>query len=273
MEIRNKVAVVTGAAHGIGRETARQLLEAGARVCICDFNREALERTAEELRAHGEVLVAMHADVSNLADMQRFAAAVHEHTTAVDILINNAGVGLAGSFQETTLEDWDWIIGINLKGVVQGLHVFLPPMLERGGQGHIVNLSSMAGYWVGPGLTAYLSTKFGVFGLSEALREDLHGTPIRVSTICPGVIHTNIIATSRIRNSDVPEEMRAKVDEAYRKRNYGPERVAAAILKAIRKGRYIVPVSPEAWAMYYLTRFSPRLARFVARRVVKAMMH
>jgi len=272
MDIQGKVAVVTGAASGIGKETAKCLARKGARLCLCDVQEDALAAAATEIAESGEVLVALRADVSQQSDMEAFAAAVHEHCAAVDILVNNAGVGLAGSFQETTLEDWDWIVSINLKGVVHGLHCFLPAMLDRGTAAHIVNVSSMAGYWVGPGLTAYLSTKFAVFGLSEALREDLHWTGIGVSTICPGVIQTNIIQTSRIRNSDKPEAMRAKVNAAYRKRNYGPEKVASAIVTAIEKNRRIVPVAPESWAMYYLTRLSPTLARFVARRVVKSMM-
>jgi len=271
MEIRGSIAVVTGAAHGIGKETARGLAREGARLCLCDVNAEALEQTAEELRQEGEVLVVQKADVSNLVDMEAFADAVHAHGPAA-ILVNNAGVGLAGSFQQTTLEDWDWIVSINLKGVVHGLHCFLPRMLEAGAPGHIVNVSSMAGYFVGPGLTAYLATKFGVFGLSEALREDLHGTGIGVSTICPGVIHTNIIRTTRIRNSDNPDAMRTAIDKSYKKRGYGPDRVGAAIVRAIRKNRRIVPVSPESWATYYLTRWWPALSRRIARRVVSTMM-
>jgi NAD(P)-dependent dehydrogenase (short-subunit alcohol dehydrogenase family) len=144
-------------------------------------------------------------------------------------------------------------------------------MVARGQRAHVVNVSSLAGYFVGSGLSAYLTTKFAVFGLSEVTREDLRGTGIGVSTICPGIIKTNIVSSSRYRGFDDSTAMSRQIDTAYKKRNYGPERVAAAILKAIQHNRKIVPVSPESWALYYLTRFNVPFSRWIGVQIVKNM--
>lgn len=269
-DLRDKLALVTGAGSGIGRETARALAAKGARVIICDVNDAALADVSSELGA--QCLLAERVDVSDREAMRAFAGNVHAAHGPLDILINNAGVGISSSVLNTTLEDWDWVIDINLKGVVHGLHFFLPPMVERGQRGHVVNVASLAGYFVSTGLSAYLTTKFAVFGLSEATREDLRGTGIGVSTVCPGVIKTNIVATSRYRGVEDTQAMSAHVDATYKKRNYGPERVAAAIVKAIEHNRNIVPVSPESWLLYYVTRLNVPLSRWVGRLMIKGMM-
>lgn len=269
-DLNGKLALVTGAGSGIGRETAKALAASGARLILCDVNEAALAGVAEELGA--ACVLSRVVDVSKVEAMRAFADEVHAAHGALDILVNNAGVGISSSVLNTTLEDWDWVIGINLKGVVHGLHFFLPPMVARGTRAHVVNVSSLAGYFVGPGLSAYLTTKFAVFGLSEVTREDLRGTPIGVSTICPGIIKTNIVSASRYRGVDDEQGMSRHIDMVYRKRNYGPERVAAAVVKAIRLNRKIVPVSPESWALYYLTRFSVPLSRWVGVQMVKNML-
>jgi len=272
MIIRGKLALVTGAASGIGRETAKALAREGAKLILCDVNAEGLGEIEGEINGLSSCVLARVVDVSDPAAMRAFADEVHAAHGALDILVNNAGVGISSSVLSTTLEDWDWVIAINLKGVVHGLHFFLPPMVDRGQGGHVVNVSSMAGYFVATGLTAYLATKFGVFGLSEATREDLRGTGIGVSTICPGVIRTGIVGASRFRGVDNADAVRAHIDQEYRKRDYGPERVAAAIVKAIRHNRKIVPVSPEAWLAYYLTRFNVPLSRWLAGKVTEKML-
>lgn len=268
-DIQGKLALVTGAGSGIGRETAKALARAGARLIVCDVNEAGLAGIAGEL---GQACVMSRAvDVSQAQAMEALAKDVHAEFGPLDILVNNAGVGISSSVLNTTLEDWDWVIGINVKGVVHGLHFFLPPMVARGQRAHVVNVSSLAGYFVGSGLSAYLTTKFAVFGLSEVTREDLRGTGIGVSTICPGIIKTNIVSSSRYRGFDDSTAMSRQIDTAYKKRNYGPERVAAAILKAIQHNRKIVPVSPESWALYYLTRFNVPFSRWIGVQIVKNM--
>jgi NAD(P)-dependent dehydrogenase (short-subunit alcohol dehydrogenase family) len=272
MDVSNlagKSALVTGAASGIGKETALVLARRGADLVICDLNSEGLEETANEIRSLGRSILSGRVDVANREEMGRFAARVHAEAGVPDILMNNAGVGLGGGFLHTSLDNWDWIIGINLMGVIHGCHFFVPKMVERG-SGHVINVSSAAGYTAAEALAAYCTTKFAVLGLSEALRDELKPHGIGVTAICPGIINTAITRSSRIVGPDASQEMRQQMIEAYERRGYGPERVAANILKAVQRNRAVAPISPEAWGLYYLKRFAPgllaRLSRFATDR-------
>ena len=260
-----RTVLVTGAASGIGRETALALARAGANLVVCDVNGAAVEQTAADARALGRSVLVRTVDVSRRDAMAAFAADVQAEVGAVDILMNNAGVGLGARFLDTTLEDWEWVIGINLWGVVLGCHFFVPPMVARGTGGHVVNVSSAAGFLATAPLLAYATTKFAVFGLSEALRDELHPHGIGVTTICPGIINTPITRTSRMRGRMASDAGRAALVAAYEKRNYGPQHVADAIVQAIARNRTVVPVSPEAWAMYWLKRLAPGLTALVNR--------
>ncbi len=259
MDISNmtgKAALVTGAASGIGRETALALARRGADLAICDINQKALTEVAKEIEATGRKVIQRRVDVAKAEDMAAFAEAVHAEVAAVDVLVNNAGVGLGGGFLHTGLEDWNWVVGINLWGVVYGCHYFLPPMVERG-SGHVVNIASAAGLVATEALCAYSTTKFAVVGLSESLRDELANYGIGVTAVCPGIINTPITQSSRMVGPMATDDNRAEIVSAYQRRNYGPERVAANILKAIEKNRAVAPVSPEAWWMYYMKRFFP----------------
>jgi NAD(P)-dependent dehydrogenase (short-subunit alcohol dehydrogenase family) len=263
VELRGKLALVTGAASGIGRETALAFARAGADVVVCDVNEPGVEETAAAARALGRTAFARRIDVASREEMRAFAAEVHREHEAVDVLVNNAGVGLGGGFLDTSLEDWGWVLSINLWGVIHGCHFFLPAMVARGRGGHVVNVSSAAGLVATAPLAAYSTTKFAVFGLSEALRDELHAHRIGVTAVCPGIINTPITASARMRGRVATDEARARLVAAYQRRNYGPERVAAAIVKAVARNRPVVPVSPEAWILYFMKRLSPRLtARF-----------
>ncbi len=269
MDVSNlsgKMAVVTGAASGIGRETALELARRGADLALCDVDQDGLESVASEVEALGRKAIRRTADVASSAEMERFAAAVHAEVDAVDILVNNAGVGVGGGFLHTSLEDWEWLIGINLKGVIHGCHFFLPPMVERR-SGHVVNVASAAGFVATEALSAYSTTKFAVVGLSEALHEELSHYDIGVTTICPGVINTAITRSSRMVGPMATEEARDEVVRAYERRNYGPELVAKNILHAIGRNRAVTPVSPEAWTMYFAKRFAPRATAWLVRAV------
>jgi NAD(P)-dependent dehydrogenase (short-subunit alcohol dehydrogenase family) len=258
--LAGKTALVTGAASGIGRETALAFARRGADLFLCD----GLAETEGRARALGREVFRRRVDVASREEMSTFAEAVHERVPAVDILVNNAGVGIAGGFLHTSLDDWEWILGINLTGVVHGCHFFAPAMVERGRGGHIVNVSSLAGYVASEALAVYATTKFGVFGLSEALRDELAPHGIGVTVVCPGIIDTPITGSTRLRGPVMnrPGE-RERMIEIYRRRGYGPDRVAANILKAIAHNRAVAPVSPEAWVAYYLKRFAPGLVRWI----------
>lgn len=256
-DLRGKMVVVTGAASGIGKETALAFARRGAALAICDVNETGLAETERQIQAVGREVVTRRVDVANAEQMREFAAAVHGRVEAVDIVMNNAGVGLGAEFLDTSLEDWDWIIGINLRGVIHGCHVFVPPMVKRGRGGHVINVASAAAYVASEPLIAYCTTKFGVLGFSEALRDELRRHGIGVTAICPGIINTPITQTSPLRGPNATEELRRQMVELYQRRNYGPERVARNILKAVQRNRLVAPISPEAWAMYFLKRFAP----------------
>ncbi len=257
-----KKTLITGAGSGIGRATAFELAKGGAHLILCDLNGATVERTALLARDLGATAEAHVVDVSDWDDMQALAAKVHKAHGALDILVNNAGVGLGGDFLSTPIEDWQWVIGINLFGVVHGCKLFAPAMVERRA-GHIVNVASAAGYYAAPDMTAYSASKHAVMGLSEALRAELAAHGVGVSSICPGIINTNIVASGRMRGSTGAAQ--DKIAALYRRRNYGPEHVAAAISAAIRYNRAVTPVSPEAWLLYGAKRFTPGILDRVGR--------
>lgn len=259
----NKKTLITGAGSGIGRATALLLAKQQAHLILCDLNKNSVEQTAEQAQSFGAAGVETHiVDVSDWDDVQSLARRVNNSHGAVDILVNNAGVGLGGDFLSTPIEDWHWVLGINLMGVVHGCKAFLPAMIEQR-KGHVVNTASMAGYYAAPDMTAYSASKHAVMGLSESLRAEVAEHGIGVSAICPGVINTNIVSAGRMNGATgVAQD---KLVALYQKRNYGPEGVAKAIASAIENNRAVVPVSPEAWMMYGIKRFTPGILDLASR--------
>jgi NAD(P)-dependent dehydrogenase (short-subunit alcohol dehydrogenase family) len=265
--LQGRTVLVTGAGSGIGRETALLAARRGADVAICDVDEAGLADVEASAQAFGRSVLARRVDVADREQMRGFADAVHEEAGVVDLLVNNAGVGLGAGLLESELEDWDWIVAINIMGVVHGCHFFLPPMVERGQGGHVANLSSAAGFYATPSLVAYSATKFAVLGLSESLREELQPHGIGVTAICPGIINTPITSSARMRGAAAEPGARERIVAMYRRRNYGPDRVARNILKAVERNRSVAPISPEAWVAYAMKRVSPRLAGWTARRM------
>jgi len=268
-KLRGKTAVVTGAASGIGRASALAFARRGAGLALCDVNEAGLGEVAEQIRGLGCEVFTRQVDVASREQMRDFADAVHERVEAVDILMNNAGVGLGAGFLDTTLDDWEWILGVNLRGVIHGCHFFLPAMVRRGRGGHVVNVSSSAGFAPSELLLAYCTTKFAVLGMSESLRDELSRYDIGVTAVCPGIINTAIVESARVRGEQASESARQRSIEAFRRRNYTPERVAENILKAVQKNRAVAPIAPEAWLMYYLRRFTPGVLAWVNHRLTE----
>lgn len=268
--LRGRTVLVTGAGSGIGRELALLAARRGADLVVCDVDEPGLAEVESAVRDRGPGVLARQVDVASREQMRDFAEAVHAEAGPVDLLINNAGVGLGAGFLDTELEDWDWILGVNVLGVVHGCHFFVPRMVERGAGGHVVNLSSMAGFFATPSLSAYSATKFAVLGFSEALREELRPHGIGVTAICPGLINTPITRTARARGSLADPAARERAVALYARRGYGPDRVARNILRAVERDRTVVPVAAEAWIAYALKRVSPRLAGWAARRLAAA---
>jgi NAD(P)-dependent dehydrogenase (short-subunit alcohol dehydrogenase family) len=259
-----KTALVTGAGSGIGRETALAFARRGADLVICDIDEAGMQSTAGAIEALGREAETHRVDVASREEMQAFADAVHAKRPAVDILMNNAGVAIGGPFLDTTLPDWDWILGINLMGVIHGCHLFVPAMVRRGAGGHVINVSSAAGYSASSMLAAYNATKFGVLGLTEALWEELSPHGIGVTAICPGLIDTPITRAARLVGEMDKPEVREEMVSGYQRRGYGPERVAENILKAVQRDRLVAPISVEAWGLYYLKRWAPWLLRRIS---------
>ena len=255
-QLKGRWVLVTGAGSGIGRASAIAFAHRQANLILCDQNETSLKDITTSLRESGTQCISHVVDVASRADMQAFADTIHSEIEAVDILMNNAGVAIGGGFLDTNLDDWDWIIDINQKGVIHGCHFFIPNMLKRGRGGHVINVASAAGYVAGEALAAYATTKFAVFGLSESLREELKRHHIGVTCVCPGIINTPITQAARLRGDTV--KMRDELVRIYERRNYTPERVADNILKAVARNRAVAPISPEAWFLYYAKRFFPR---------------
>ncbi|CAL9307488.1 SDR family oxidoreductase [Streptomyces sp. SudanB52_2052] len=263
-----QLVLVTGAGSGIGRATALAFAEAGARVVAVDRDAEAAARTAESsLRAGAPAAWAETADVSDEQAMERLAAKVGAEYGVVDVLVNNAGIGLSGSFFDTTPEDWKKVLDINLWGVIHGCRLFGGRMAERRQGGHIVNVASAAAYQPSRALPAYSTSKAAVLMLSECLRAELAGQGIGVTAVCPGFVNTAITSTAHFAGVDADEEKRLQRRTAriYGLRNYPPEKVAAAILRAVARNEAVVPVTPEARGARVLSRFAPGILRRIAR--------
>lgn len=263
-----QLVLVTGAGSGIGRATALAFAEAGARVLAVDRDAEAAARTAGEALGRGAAAAwSETVDVSDEPAVEKLAERVTAEHGVVDVLVNNAGIGLGGSFFDTTPEDWKKVLDVNLWGVIHGCRLFGRRMAERGQGGHIVNVASAAAFQPSRALPAYSTSKAAVLMLSECLRAELAGRDIGVTAVCPGFVNTPITSTARFAGVDAEEErrLRKRAARLYGLRGYPPEKVAAAILRAVARDEAVVPVSPEAWTAYALSRWMPGALRRIAR--------
>lgn len=259
MEWRGKTVAITGAASGIGREIARVFAARGADLALADIDREGLQEVKQELASRGSKVYAQGVDVSVAGQVESFCDNTYREMGRVDVLCNNAGVGVGGRMEDISLEDWEWIISISLWGVIHGCHCFYPRMIEQGGGGHIVNTASNAGLFPAPGVTPYCTAKYGVVGFSETLRAEaaLHG--IGVSVVCPGLVATGITKTARISSGSRtmgPRELLRRMDDLYRRHAPDPGKVAAAVIKGVERNRGVILVCPETYAQDILHRLS-----------------
>jgi len=253
---RDRVAVVTGAASGIGLALAERFVAEGMKVVMADIEAGALATASDRLRRQGASVLATRVDVSRPEDVERLADETYDAFGATHVVCNNAGVAVIGAVHEHTLADWQWVINVNLWGVIHGVHAFLPRMLAGGDEGHFVNTASMAGLTTAPFMSVYDVTKHGVVALSESMYKELAvtGAPIGVSVVCPGLIDTNIMRSSRNRPESLAEEGKAgpmaqAFGQALSDRlagGYPPSEVAEQVVAGIREGRfYIVPAQPD----------------------------
>jgi NAD(P)-dependent dehydrogenase (short-subunit alcohol dehydrogenase family) len=249
-------AVVTGAASGIGRATALALGARGLTVICADLDEEGA----------AEAGIPYRVDVGDAGAMERFAAWVCDEHGVPAVVVNNAGIGIGGSFFDHTVADWRRTIDVNLMGVVHGC-LFFGPLMAGRGRGHIVNVASAAAFMPSRALPAYCTTKAGVLMLGDCLRADLAGTGVGVSTICPGFIATGIYRAARYAGLDPAEETRrGELAERFAGRwAPGPETVAKAVIRAVERDRPLVPVTAGAHVTYALSRISPAIMRRLAR--------
>ncbi|MEV7427126.1 MULTISPECIES: SDR family oxidoreductase [unclassified Streptomyces] len=263
-----RLVLVTGAASGIGRATALAFAEAGARVVVVDLDEEGARETAELARRTGAADAwAEQVDVGDRDAMEKLAEKVTAEYGVVDVLVNNAGIGLFGPFLDTSAEDWKKVLDVNLWGVIHGCLLFGRRMAERGQGGHIVNTASAAAFQPSRVLPAYATSKAAVLMLSECLRAELAGQGIGVSTICPGIVNTGITSTARFLGvpAEEQERLRKKTARLYGLRGYPPEKVAAAVLRAVVRNQAVVPVTSEARGARILSRLAPGMLRAIAR--------
>ncbi len=256
---KDKVVVVTGAGSGIGRATALAFAKEGASLVIADIHFDRLEEVSGEIEKLGTKVYSRRVDVSDRSQVEHFARFVIENCGRVDILHNNAGVGLGELLEMTSIEDFEWVMNTNFWGVVYGVTYFLPHMIERKA-GHIINTASGAGLVALPGLGGYTASKFAVVGYSETLRAELKRHNIGVSAVCPGIINTRVVSDGRINMPEGARVSKEKAVKFYATRGWSPDRVARVIVKGVKKNRGVIPVGPEVWISWYFKRFSQRLS-------------
>jgi NAD(P)-dependent dehydrogenase (short-subunit alcohol dehydrogenase family) len=261
------LVVITGVGSGIGRETALAFAREGAEIVGCDVNLAAAKETSALVAEVGGDAHAYEVDVSDEVAVEAFADTVARKHGVPDVLVNNAGIGHAGSFLDTSSEQFQKVLDVNLNGVIYGCRYFGRRMVERGVGGQIVNISSLAAFAPQRGMGSYATSKSGVLMFSECLRAEFAHAGVGVSAICPGVVHTNITATTTFAGMSAEDEARQqqKFDRLYARRNYPPSKVATQIVKAVVKDKAVLPVTPESYQGYYISRFAPSLARRFAK--------
>jgi len=254
-DLRDKIAVVTGAASGIGQATAVEFAAAGADLVVSDVNETGLAETVSAIEAKGRKAVAIGVDVSKPDQVEAMVNKAIEAFGRIDILMNNAGVGLSGEMRHLSLKDWEWIVGLNLWGPIYGVHFALPQLLKQK-SGHIVNVASSAGLIASPGMSAYTTTKFGLVGLSEVLRNELARFGIGVTVVCPGFVRTNIFQTGRMKGMKEDAEARRELPSWL---GISKEACAKDIRKAVQRNKFLIIPGPEMKVVYTFKRFAPFL--------------
>ena len=242
--LQNKVAVVTGAASGIGLGITRALVAEGVHVAMLDVESEALTAAAVDIGDANVDVQQFVVDVSDRKQMQETADRVRSHFGKVHILCNNAGVAAGGAVDTLSYADWDWCLGVNLDGVVNGMQTFLPLITGHGEGGHVVNTSSILGHLAVAGQAIYCASKYAVMGISEAARMDLAPKNIGVSALCPGMIATNIITSERNRPASMgsggfaaTEAERDEIDRRFKTEGLAPDKVGEQVVHAIKTNK------------------------------------
>lgn len=262
-----RTAVITGAASGIGTALARRLAAAGCHLALCDIDGGGLRAVERELAGTGIRIATAELDVSDRDAVGRFARSVEQDLGGANLLFNNAGVALGGDFHQVPAEDFDWLLAINLGGVVNTTRAFLP-QLRRAGTANIVNISSLFGLIAPAGQTAYCTSKYAVRGFSDSLRHELAGSGIAVTTVHPGGVATNIAERARMPESVSDTDRQAGLERSRRLLRMDPDRAASIILSGVARNKARIIVGQDAKTAALLERLFPShywslIARFV----------
>jgi NAD(P)-dependent dehydrogenase (short-subunit alcohol dehydrogenase family) len=255
-DFKGKVAVITGAASGIGRAIAERCVREGMKVVLADIDESALAHAQAELKAPAGSVIGVKTDVSKRSDVELLARQAFDTFGQVHLLFNNAGVAAGGPPWEATWNDWEWVIGVNLWGVIHGVKVFTPLMLAQNTESHIINTSSAAGLVVGSGSATYAVTKHAVVALSETMYLALQqgNSPVKVSVLCPGMVRTNIASAERNRPAELKNELAPMTPEmeagraafkAALEAAMPPQQVADIVFDAIEKEQFYILTHPE----------------------------
>lgn len=254
---RGKVAVITGAASGIGWALAEKCAQEGMKVVLADVEAQALKQAEETLKTRGAQVLAIRTDVSQASEVEALAELVFSTYGAVHLLFNNAGVSAGTSVWESSLNDWQWVLGVNLWGVIHGIHAFVPRMLVQGSEGHIVNTASAAGLLSVPGAGVYHVSKHGVVTLSEIMSLELamRGAKLKASVLCPESVNTHILNAERnrpqtLQNAREPYHMsiemvaKSAVMHQLVQTGLAPSQVAEIVFDAIRQEKFYIFTHP-----------------------------
>jgi NAD(P)-dependent dehydrogenase (short-subunit alcohol dehydrogenase family) len=272
MDVADRRVLITGAASGIGRAVATAAGRAGAQLVLTDRNGELLDKAVAELTSDGaDVVLARAADVSDLAQVQALADAVHADGGSVDVVMNVAGIAAWGTVDRLEHRHWRSMVDVNLMGPIHVIECFVPPMIAAGRGGHLVNVSSAAGLIGLPWHAAYSASKFGLRGVSEVLRFDLRQHHIGVSLVCPGGVATPLTDTIQIAGVDQTGRSFARMQAHFRRRAVTPEQAAAAILRGMRRNRYLVYTSRDIQMIHLLQRLCPPAYVLIMRGMNLAM--
>jgi NAD(P)-dependent dehydrogenase (short-subunit alcohol dehydrogenase family) len=247
-DLEGRVAFITGGGSGVGLGMAKAFITAGMRVAIADIRADHLEAATAELE--GPVLP-IQLDVTDREAFARAADVVERELGNVHVLCNNAGINLFNDIADATYQDWDWVLGVNLGGVVNGVVTFVPRIKAHGEGGHVVNTASMAAFVAGPGAGIYTTAKFAVHGLSDALRWSLIPHGIGVSMVCPGLVKSKIYESDVIRPAELSTDVTPADPEFMRilpglhEAGMDPDEIGEKVLRAIRENRFYVFTHPD----------------------------
>jgi NAD(P)-dependent dehydrogenase (short-subunit alcohol dehydrogenase family) len=250
-DLAGNVAIITGGAGGIGKALAEEMGARGCYLVLADINSELLEKTAAELRASGAQLDAKTVDVRDAAQVQALVDAAHQKLGRIDYVFNNAGVNVCAEIRDTTLEDWNRLIDVNLRGVIHGVHAAYPIMCEQG-FGHIINTASAAGLIPAAAEGAYAATKHAVVGLSSTLRIEAASFGVKVSVVCPGLVDTPILDSTSYVKLD-PKALR-KISPG---KPVPPRKAAKQILRGVERNRFYIVLTATVHALWRLHRYAP----------------